>query len=192
MDEVTYNVDYKDKTTSYIKNYPGGGPGEADIPPAVMLEWDSNGYSDKTTLKVWDGDWSRKYSLSAGVSKQELLNLVPNSTYHYTVTGSNNTAVAEGAFKTTAPVQSIRCISATESAIAEILAAGRPKMARPWYTANFTEAVMSGLTVKARRNGEPLESRQNSTSERPGLHQSLLSAQISISSVPASHTDTRE
>ena len=107
MDEVTYNVDYKDKTTSYIKNYPGGGPGEADIPPSVMLEWDLKGYTGKTTLKVWDEDWSREYSLSAGVSKQELLNLVPNSTYHYTVTGSDKTAVAEGAFKTTGSIHQV-------------------------------------------------------------------------------------
>ena len=107
MDEVTYNVDYKDKTTTHIRNYPGGGPGEADIPPSVMLEWDLKGYTGKTTLKVWDEGWSREYSLSAGVSKQELLNLVPNSTYHYTVTGSDKTAVAEGAFKTTGSIHQV-------------------------------------------------------------------------------------
>ena len=107
MDEVTYNVNYKDKTTTYIRNYPGGGPGDADIPPSVTISWDSNGYTGKTTLKVWEKDWSREYSLSAGVSKQELLNLVPNSTYHYTVTGSDNTAVAEGAFKTTGSIHQV-------------------------------------------------------------------------------------
>lgn len=107
MDEVTYNVDYRDKTTSYIRNYPGGGPGEADIPPSVTISWDPDGYTGKTVLKVWDEDWSREYSLSAGVSKQELLNLVPNSTYHYTVTGGDNTAVAEGAFKTTGSIHQV-------------------------------------------------------------------------------------
>ena len=107
MDEVTYNVNYTDKTTSYIKNYPGGGPGEADIPPSVTISWDLNGYTGKTTLKVWDKDWSREYSLSAGISKQELLNLVPNSTYHYTVTGSDNTSIAEGAFKTTGSIHQV-------------------------------------------------------------------------------------
>lgn len=107
MDEVTYNVNYKDKTTTYIKNYPGGGPGEADIPPSVTISWDPNGYTGKTTLKVWDEEWSREYSLSAGVSKQELLNLVPNSTYHYTVTGSDGTAVAKGAFKTTGSIHQV-------------------------------------------------------------------------------------
>ena len=107
MDEVTYNVNYKDKTTTYIRNYPGGGPGEADIPPTVTISWDSNGYTGKTTLKVWDKDWSREYSLSAGVTKQELLNLVPNSTYNYTVTGSDNTAVAKGSFKTTGSIHQV-------------------------------------------------------------------------------------
>ena len=107
MDEVTYNVDYKDKTTTLIRNYPGGGPGEADIPPSVTISWDPNGYTGKTTLRVWDEDWSREYSISAGVSQQELLNLVPNSTYHYTVTGSNNTAVATGAFKTTGSIHQV-------------------------------------------------------------------------------------
>ncbi len=107
MDQVTYNVDYRDKTTTLIRNFPGGGPGEADIPPSVTISWDPNGYTGKTTLKVWDEDWSREYSLSAGVSKQELLNLVPNSTYHYTVTGSDGTAVAKGAFKTTGSIHQV-------------------------------------------------------------------------------------
>lgn len=107
MDQVTYNVDYRDKTTTYIRNFPGGGPGEADIPPSVILEWDLNGYSGKTTLKVWDEEWSREYSLSAGISKQELVNLVPNTKYCYTVTGSDNTAVAEGAFRTTGSIHQV-------------------------------------------------------------------------------------
>ena len=107
MDQVTYNVDYTDKTTTLIRNFPGGGPGEADIPPSVTLKWDLNGYSGKTILKVWDEEWSREYSLSAGTSKQELLNLVPNTKYYYTVTGSDNTTVAEGAFKTTGSIHQV-------------------------------------------------------------------------------------
>ena len=108
MDQVSYaGITYTDKTTSLIKNFPGGGPGEADIPPSVMLEWDLNGYSGKTTLKVWDDEWSREYSLSAGTSKQELLNLVPNVKYNYTVTGSDNAVVAEGAFRTTGSIHQV-------------------------------------------------------------------------------------
>ena len=107
MDQVTYNVDYTDKTTTLIKTFPGGGPGEADIPPSVNLKWDLNGYSDKITLKVWDEEWSREYSLSAGTSEQELLNLVPNTKYQYAVTGKSGEAVAEGAFRTTGSIHQV-------------------------------------------------------------------------------------
>ena len=108
MDQVSYaGITYTDKTTTYIRNYPGGGPGDADIPPSVMLEWNLNGYSGKTTLKIWDDEWSREYSLSSGTSKQELLNLVPNTKYIYTVTGSDNTVVAGGAFRTTGSIHQV-------------------------------------------------------------------------------------
>ena len=108
MDQVSYaGITYTDKTTTYIRNFPGGGPGDADIPPSVMLEWNLNGYSGKTTLKIWDDEWSREYSLSAGTSKQELLNLVPNVKYNYTVTGSDNTIVAEGAFRTKGAIHQV-------------------------------------------------------------------------------------
>lgn len=107
MDKVVYDVDYTDKTTSLIKTFPGGGPGEADIPPSVNLSWDLNGYAGKTTLKVWEEGWSREYSLSAGTSSQELLNLVPNTKYFYTVTGSDNTTVAEGAFRTKGSIHQV-------------------------------------------------------------------------------------
>mgnify|MGYP003301235024 CR=1 FL=1 len=107
IDEVEYNVDYTDKTTSLIKNFPGGGPGEADIPPSVTLNWDLNGYTGSTTLKVWDEEWSREYPLPAGTASQELLNLVPNTKYSYTVTGSDQTTVAEGAFRTKGSIHQV-------------------------------------------------------------------------------------
>ena len=108
IDQVSYDgITYTDKTTTYIRNFPGGGPGEADIPPSVMLKWDLNGYSDKMTLKVWDEEWSREYSLSAGTAKQELLNLVPNTKYEYKVTGRSGETVAEGAFKTTGSIHQV-------------------------------------------------------------------------------------
>ena len=107
MDQVDYNVDYRDKTTTLIKNFPGGGPGEADIPPSVTIKWNNNGYSDRMTLKVWDTEWSREYSLSAGTTQKELLNLVPNVRYDYKVTGRNGETVAEGAFKTTGSIHQV-------------------------------------------------------------------------------------
>ena len=108
MDQVSYaGITYTDKTTTYIKNFPGGGPGEADIPPSVTLRWDLNGYNNKMTLKVWDDEWSREYSLSAGTTQQELLNLVPNKKYEYTVTGKSGESVASGAFRTTGSIHQV-------------------------------------------------------------------------------------
>lgn len=107
MDQVTYNVDYTDKTTSLIKTFPGGGPGEADIPPSVTVSWELGGYDGKMTLSVWDDEWNREYSLSSGLTKQELVNLVPNKRYDYKVTGSSGNVIAEGAFKTKGSVHQV-------------------------------------------------------------------------------------
>ena len=108
MDQVSYDgITYTDKTTTYIRNFPGGGPGEADIPPSVMLTWDLNGYNDKMLLTVWDQEWSREYSLSAGTSEQELVNLVPNTKYEYKVLGRTGETVAEGAFKTKGSIHQV-------------------------------------------------------------------------------------
>ena len=109
MQDFMEQVKYRDGDNTYtlITNYPGGGPGEADIPPSVTISWDLNGYGESTTLKVWDAEWSREYSLSAGTASQELLNLVPNSKYEYTVTGKSGETVAEGAFKTTGSIHQV-------------------------------------------------------------------------------------
>lgn len=107
MDQVTYDVDYKDKTTSLIKNFPGGGPGEADIPPSVIISWELGGYDGNMTLSVWDDEWNREYSLSSGCEMQELVNLVPNKRYDYKVTGSSGNVIAEGAFKTEGSVHQV-------------------------------------------------------------------------------------
>lgn len=109
MHDFMEQVKYRDGDNTYtlITNFPGGGPGEADIPPSVTIKWNLNGYNDRTTLKVWDAEWSREYSLPAGTTEQELLNLVPNSKYEYTVTGKSGETVAEGAFKTTGSIHQV-------------------------------------------------------------------------------------
>ena len=95
MEEVEYtDTDYK---TTRILDYPGGGPGEADIPPVYTISWTAA--SGSQTLKLWEGSWSREYSLSSGVSKQTVTNLVPGTTYRYIVT-SGSKVVASGSFKT--------------------------------------------------------------------------------------------
>ena len=99
LEEVTY-TGIKDETTK-ILGYPGGGPGEADIPPTHTIRWTANASAGALDLIVWEGDWSRTYNLAAGTSSQDLSNLVPGREYHYKVTSSaDGKTVAQGFFKT--------------------------------------------------------------------------------------------
>ena len=107
MEEVHYpetNNPDTDEEYSYslIKNYPGGGPGEADIAPTHTITWTADALAGALTLRVWEGDWSREWSLPAGTTAQDLTNMVPGRRYQYVVTSaSKGTVVAEGSFKTT-------------------------------------------------------------------------------------------
>ena len=98
LEEVTYtDTDYE---TTRILDYPGGGPGEADIPPTYTISWTADASAGAVTLHVQEGDWSRDYSLAAGVSSQDITNLVPGREYKWTVTATGGKTVAEGSFKT--------------------------------------------------------------------------------------------
>ena len=85
---------------SVVTNYPGGGPSENDIelPPTYTISWTAAS-SGSQTLTLREGSWSREFTLSSGVNKQPVTNLVPNTTYHWMVTSSGN-VVAEGSFRT--------------------------------------------------------------------------------------------
>ena len=99
LEEVTY-TDNSYQTTK-ILDYPGGGPGTADVPPVHTITWTSDASAGALNLKVWESDWSRDYTLSAGASSQDITNLVPGREYHYKVTASSGSkTVAEGSFKT--------------------------------------------------------------------------------------------
>ena len=99
LEEVTYKGIENEETK--ILGYPGGGPGEADIPPTHTITWTSDASAGALNLKVWESTWSRDYSLDAGTSKQDLTNLVPGKEYHYKVTAtSGGKTIAEGSFKT--------------------------------------------------------------------------------------------
>ena len=99
LEEVTY-TDNSYQTTK-ILDYPGGGPGTADVPPVHPITWTSDASAGALNLKVWESDWSRDYTLSAGASSQDITNLVPGREYHYKVTASSGSkTVAEGSFKT--------------------------------------------------------------------------------------------
>ena len=68
LEEVTYKGIENEETK--ILGYPGGGPGEADIPPTHTIAWTADATAGALNLKVWDSDWSRDYSLPAGASEQ--------------------------------------------------------------------------------------------------------------------------
>ena len=106
IDEVTY----PDRDYSYTKitDYPGGGPGEADIPPAVHLEWTSDASAGPLQMRVWEDRWSREYSLAAGASELDVVNLVPGVKYNYMALGTNDSRiVAQGSFRTTGSVHQV-------------------------------------------------------------------------------------
>jgi len=85
---------------SKITSFPGGGPSENDIelPPVYTITWTP--YTSGTQkLRVWDGNWSREYSIAKGIGEQTITNLVPGTTYYWQVSVSN-LVVANGKFAT--------------------------------------------------------------------------------------------
>ena len=109
MQAFMQEVKYRDNDYNYtlITNYPGGGPGEADIPPTVTLTWENNYPDKKLLLNVWDKEWSREYSLDAGTTSQELLNLVPKQRYSYKVMTTSGNVLSEGTFRTAGSIHQV-------------------------------------------------------------------------------------
>ena len=106
LEEVNYpNTNNPDTDVEYsyslVTEYPGGGPGEADIPPTHTITWTADTSAGDLDLVVWESDWNRTYNLPAGTSGQDLTNLVPGREYHYKVTSSaGGEVITEGSFKT--------------------------------------------------------------------------------------------
>ena len=106
LEEVNYpntnNPDTDEEyNTTLITDYPGGGPGEADIPPTHTIRWTANSSAGALKLLVWESDWGRTYSLPAGTTSQDLTNLVPGREYYYQVVStSSEKVIAQGRFKT--------------------------------------------------------------------------------------------
>ena len=99
LEEVTYKGIENEQTK--ILGYPGGGPGEADIPPTHTITWTADASAGSLNLHVQEGSWSRDYSLNAGAASQDMTNLVPGKEYKWTVTSTaGGQVVAEGSFKT--------------------------------------------------------------------------------------------
>ena len=100
LEEVDYGT--SDYTYSKVIGYPGGGPSEnnVEIPPTYTIQWTASASAGAQTLRVWESDWTREFSLSAGTSSQSITNLVPGRTYHYIVSATNGSIVSKGSFKT--------------------------------------------------------------------------------------------
>ena len=97
-----------DFSATQVFNYEGGGPGkDADIPPFVTIKWDPSAAEGNQTLKLWDKEWSREFSLGSKDSTQSVTNLVPNDCYYYKVTDSKGNEVATGGFKTTGALHQV-------------------------------------------------------------------------------------
>ena len=103
MEKYLEEVHYPEDDWSYTKilDYPGGGPGEADIPPTVTLIW-PEGASGTLALHLVEGDneWTRDYSLKEGTTSLNVSNLVPNQRYIYTVSTSDGKEFARDTFYT--------------------------------------------------------------------------------------------
>lgn len=103
MDKYLEEVHYPEGDFSYslILTYPGGGPGEADIPPTVTLSW-PEGTPGALSLHLSEGDdeWTRDYSLKEGTMSLGVSNLVPNKRYIYYVQDSGGKEVARDTFYT--------------------------------------------------------------------------------------------
>ena len=106
LEEVNYpETNNPDTDAEYsftrITDYPGGGPGEADIPPTHSITWTADVSAENLKLHLWESSWSRDYSLSAGSTSQDITNLVPGREYKWTVSSvSAGKVIAEGSFKT--------------------------------------------------------------------------------------------
>ena len=101
MEEVDYTGD-DEYTITHILDYPGGGPGEADIPPAVHLSWENPG---AVTVRVQERpetetSWGWDYAVPQDSSFIDIYNLVPKRDYEYFVLGADGDTLKRGLFYT--------------------------------------------------------------------------------------------
>lgn len=106
LKEVVYtDTDYK---TTRITDYPGGGPGTADLPPVHTIQWTVSSSAGPLSLRVSEGDWTGVYTLSAGTTRKDLTNLVPKRNYTYQVVATNSgKVVSRGSFRTTGHLRQV-------------------------------------------------------------------------------------
>ena len=105
IDRFMREVEYTDNdhSVSHILKYPGGGPGEADIPPAVHLSWEQD---SAAVVRVQERNrpdstrWSWDYRVEKDSSNIDIYNLVPQRDYEYYVLGAEGDTLNYGRFFT--------------------------------------------------------------------------------------------
>lgn len=98
LENVTYTD--TDFSVTHVTDY-AGGPGEADIPPTYTISWTARPQAGILSLRVWEGNWSREYSLGVGATQKSISNLVPGREYRYEVKSiSSGKPLAKGSFIT--------------------------------------------------------------------------------------------
>ena len=96
MREVSYADD--DHSVSHIFKYPGG-PGEADIPPAAHVSWETDStVTGQLRILVSEGDWSFEYDVPEDSSSIDLYNMVPGRIYRWQVINEAGDTLVRGRF----------------------------------------------------------------------------------------------
>ena len=102
MDEVYYaDMDFSNSVL-HGSAFPGGGPGENDIPPSFTIEWPSVETSRSIIVELQDNaGWERSFKLDSKATSVSVTNLVPDRHYTYWVhKNESTTAIAQGGFYT--------------------------------------------------------------------------------------------
>lgn len=106
MDQVSYpdwNVTHS-VSVLHDSKFPGGGPGENDIPPTITITWPDLELTSSEYVVVdlqADDGWERSFDLDRHATSLELTNLVPGRRYTYKVHRNGSTNIRnQGSFST--------------------------------------------------------------------------------------------
>ena len=97
IDSFMLAVEYPDSdyTFTRVTDFPGGGPGDADISPFIRLSWEAD---SAAVLRVCEPTWSWDYAIPRDSSAFDLYNMVPGREYSYFVLSERGDTLAQGRF----------------------------------------------------------------------------------------------
>lgn len=101
LEEVTYPERDYSETHILDEKYGPTAPGQSDKPQMYSVRWTQDESAGALTVKLWEDDgWSREMALEKGECYVDLINLRPNTNYHYEVKGENGKMMTSGSFET--------------------------------------------------------------------------------------------